>query len=405
MRPHRLCFVAPADSVHTKRWVEAMVARGHETLVVSTKPCIIDGSAYYNPYDHMGIWRIPKLHHPIAHWMMQRAIERFEPDLVHMHYLEATPWLLRLARRWPHFVISVWGRDVVWDADTPEPPARVERKRRMLALATEITATTHFLADQTRPFVPADRRIHVIPFGVETERFHPAERRPAEAPVVIGFMKHFGPKYGPDVMIRSMARVHREFPNARAVMYGDRDIDRYRRLVAELGLGEVVELRDAIAYADVPFAMRSFDILCMPSIFQSETFGVAAIEASACGVPVVATRVGGVPEAVDDGVTGLLVAPGDDVALADALLGLLRDPSRARAMGEAGRRFVLDRFEWDDNVTAMEGVYALVTGARVSTATGAPAEVSGKARAEEVRSENAGAESRHEPQLPVDPPR
>jgi starch synthase len=75
---------------------------------------------------------------------------------------------------------------------------------------------------------------------------------------------------------------------------------------------------------------------------------------------VVATRVGGVPEAVDDGVSGLLVAPRDATALADALLALLDDPARARRMGAAGRALARARFEWAANVDAMEAVYERV---------------------------------------------
>jgi phosphatidylinositol alpha-1,6-mannosyltransferase len=151
--------------------------------------------------------------------------------------------------------------------------------------------------------------------------------------------------------------VHARHPLARLVMVGHGDATPYRRQAERLGLGGVVELRGAAAHDEVAALMRGFDVFCMPSVYDSETFGVAAVEAAASGVPVVATRVGGVPEAVEDGVSGLLVAPRDAAALAQALLGLLDDPARARRMGAAGRRLAQARFEWGASVDAMEAVY------------------------------------------------
>jgi glycosyltransferase involved in cell wall biosynthesis len=114
-------------------------------------------------------------------------------------------------------------------------------------------------------------------------------------------------------------------------------------------------------------AMRETDIFVMPSTCQ-ESFGVAAIEASACEVPVVATRVGGVPEAVVDGQTGILVPPFDAASLADACIALIQDPIRRGQLGKAGRRFVLDHYQWHQNAATMASVYSqLLEGRTVST--------------------------------------
>jgi glycosyltransferase involved in cell wall biosynthesis len=102
--------------------------------------------------------------------------------------------------------------------------------------------------------------------------------------------------------------------------------------------------------------MQATNIFVMPSTCQ-ESFGVAAIEASACQVPVVATKVGGVPEAVVDGKTGVLVPPFDAGALAEACIGLIRDEGRRREMGRVGRQFVLDHYQWHENAARMGEVY------------------------------------------------
>jgi phosphatidylinositol alpha-1,6-mannosyltransferase len=250
----------------------------------------------------------------------------------------------------------VWGRDVIWDGVEPEPPARIARKRAVLAAAHEVTAITRFHAERTRPLLRDTQRLSVVPWGVDTARFR------ARAPVgdgapVIGFAKHYLPKYGPGVLLDAMALVRARRPDARLVMVGHGDPGPYRRQAAALGLGGAVELRGPVAHEAVPELMRGFDVFCMPSVYDSETFGVAAVEAAASAVPVVATRVGGVPEAVQDGVTGLLVEPRDAEGLATALLTLLDDPRRACRMGEAGREFVRATYEWRTNVDAMEAVY------------------------------------------------
>jgi glycosyltransferase involved in cell wall biosynthesis len=137
--------------------------------------------------------------------------------------------------------------------------------------------------------------------------------------------------------------------------------------VAELGLSDRVDFPGRLPHDQMMKAMRATDIFVMPSTCQ-ESFGVAAIEASACEVPVVATKVGGVPEAVIDGETGILVPPFDADALAATCIDLVRDPVKRRRLGEAGRRFVMDHYQWNQNAATMGQVYSqLLAGKTVVT--------------------------------------
>jgi glycosyltransferase involved in cell wall biosynthesis len=360
MRSLRICIVGLGGNVHTKRWVEALAGRGHRVLLVTTEPSLELPVSVFNPYEAMGRWRLPKVHRVVAHVLTAQAVNRFKPDLVHMHFVSEQPLIERLAARWPRFVVSVWGRDVIWDGPQPPPVAWVNRTRRILALADEVTATTEFLADHTRPLLRPGQPLTVIPFGVDTDVFRPRDGGTDNGTLTIGFAKHFRRKYGPDVLIRSMIRVRRECPAARLIMVGSRDREPYQRLVDELGLNDVVSLQGPLAYESVPAFMQRLAVFCMPSVYESETFGVAAVEAAACGIPVVASRVGGVQAAVVDGTTGTLVAANDPDALADALIALLKHPERRYSMGIAGRAFACDRYQWVASVDAMESVYARV---------------------------------------------
>jgi glycosyltransferase involved in cell wall biosynthesis len=100
----------------------------------------------------------------------------------------------------------------------------------------------------------------------------------------------------------------------------------------------------------------------MPSRWESETFGVAAVEAEAMEVPVVATSVGGVPEAVNNNETGILVPPNDPNAVAVAIAKLLNDPELAARLGKAGREYVRANYDWSENAARMERIYRNLIG-------------------------------------------
>jgi glycosyltransferase involved in cell wall biosynthesis len=130
-----------------------------------------------------------------------------------------------------------------------------------------------------------------------------------------------------------------------------------RKFAREKGVGRIVDFVGRIPHEEVPAFLASLDVFCMPSRWESETFGVAAVEAEAMEIPVVATRVGGVPEAVNDGVSGILVPPNDTIAVADAVASLLDDSEKRGDMGRAGREYVREHYDWYRNAGQMEEIY------------------------------------------------
>jgi glycosyltransferase involved in cell wall biosynthesis len=345
--------------VHTQRWVNAMVDRGHDVLLISHEDPRSVRSLFYNPYREMGLMcRIPKLRALVAEKLILRAVARFSPHLVHMHSLISSRSGWNLLRRLNPVLVSVWGADVVWDGQDPEPRSQQLHRVKILAHARQITATSRFLARQTERILGGDRHVTVVPFGVDCEAFAPAPHPTAGAVPVIGFLKHFLPKYGPDVLLRAASLLAAQGVQFRLEMYGTHKVGPYLELASRLGLRENVRVEGPVPHEKVPEVLRGFDIYAMPSIYESETFGVSALEASACGVPVVASRVGGVPETVLDGLTGILVPPSDPAALAAALRNMLESPERRLRMGEAGRRFVLETYRWEWCVAQMEKIYS-----------------------------------------------
>ena len=208
--------------------------------------------------------------------------------------------------------------------------------------------------------VPADRIVTVhdgVNVGYidkqEPVDAHAAFWLPHGAPVV-GNVAALAPHKGQRHLVAAAARVVREVPDTRVVIIGEGELrEPLERQVRDLGLERHVLL--AGFRTDVLGLLKTFDLFAMSSV--TEGLGSAILEAMACSRAVVATRAGGIPEVVDDGETGLLVAPHDEAALADALVALVRDPDRRAAMGAAGRARVVDRFSVDRMVQGTLAVY------------------------------------------------
>lgn len=389
----RLLIVAQTASAHTPKWARAFAARGDDVLVVSETPNAIEapafsGAAARRPgtlkvevFPSSGAWwsRLPreKWGGGWQRWLAgyfdwRRIVRDFRPDIIHVHFLTAdfrnrfyyAHRALRGANgdSAPRIVVSSWGSDVVFD-EAP-PPRVAAHLSALLGAADRVTATTEFLAAETRRFLPpgqADQPIDVIGFGVDTELFHPAEAgRPARAsgPLRLGWAKGLERMYGTEELLAAFVRLREGFPELELWIAGDgSEKASLQQRFAAAGVAESVHFLGRLAPAEVAAMLQQVDLLLMPSICR-ESFGVAALEASASGVPVVATRHGGIPEAVIDGETGLLVPPRDPLALAEATASLLTNPGRRQAMSLAGRDFVTQRFPWARSVESMAAVYA-----------------------------------------------
>jgi len=183
---------------------------------------------------------------------------------------------------------------------------------------------------------------------------HGAFWLPHGAPLV-GNVAALATHKGQRHLVAAAALVAREVPDARLLIVGDGDLrDTLQHQIKALGLERHVLLagfRD-----DALGLIKSLDVFVMSSL--TEGLGSSILEAMACERPVVGTRTGGIPEVVGDGETGLLVPPGDERALADAIVSLLRDPERGRRMGVAGRARVVSQFSVDALVESTAQVYA-----------------------------------------------
>jgi phosphatidyl-myo-inositol dimannoside synthase len=199
-----------------------------------------------------------------------------------------------------------------------------------------------------------------LPAGVDTERFAPDEVARAEMraryrlgnrPVVV-CVSRLVPRKGQDMLIRAMPAIRQRVPGAALVIVGGGPYGAsLRRLAHKFGVSEHVVFTDGVPGDELPAHHAMADVFAMPCRTRGagldvEGLGIVYLEASASGVPVVAGRSGGAPETVLDDQTGLVVDGWDVGAISATVSDLLADPDRAARMGAAGRRWVVDNWQW-----------------------------------------------------------
>jgi glycosyltransferase involved in cell wall biosynthesis len=228
-------------------------------------------------------------------------------------------------------------------------------------------------------------RIVVIRNGVDLERFsHPPDagrvRRelgvPMSAPIV-AVASRLHPLKGIEHFLEAAAVVGRRFPDVWFLVIGETSPAERSYLDVLAGLAARLGIHDRVVFTglrdDVPSLLACAAVSVMPSL--NEALSNVLLESMAAGVPVVATRVGGTPEAVQDGITGLLVPPGDSGALARAVDRLLSDPEFASRLGRSGRQLVTRQFSMDVMVQATERLYHALLDKRRRAPIGAATEV------------------------------
>jgi len=288
-------------------------------------------------------------------------------DLLHLHYGVPHATSAYLARQIlgsasPLLVTTLHGTDVTL---VGSDPTLLPVTRLSLLACDGLTTPSAYLrgAAYAKLDLPASTPIEVIPNFVDTEAFRPAPRIDESARVLI-HISNFRPLKCVDDAVRVLAGVRRAVPAATLVLVGDGpERPRVEALVRELGLGEAV--RFAGMQPDVLPLLQQADAFLLPS--STEGFGLAALEALSCGVPVVASRVGGIPEVVVDGETGFLCEAGDVPAMTAAALRLLSDAPLRRRLSEAARSSVLARWQLEPAITLYEEYYRRVLEAAPAT--------------------------------------
>jgi glycosyltransferase involved in cell wall biosynthesis len=346
----KICYLADAKSVHTQRWAVHFAQRGHEVSLVSFSRWAVEGIDFH----HIDISTpFSRLNYLMGIGKVKRIVKGIKPDILHAHYLTGYGLLGVLSGYHP-LIVSIWGTDVLVS------PRRNYIYRSIteyvLSKADCLVATSNALKDAALGYTPSGKKVSVVPLGVDLSIFSPHSLSGKKGRPVIGAMKELKTGCGVEHLIRAMALIRAEFPEAKLLIAGDGK--RYKALKKEadgLGLRDAVCFTGRLQHLEVPEFLSGLNVFVMPSM--SEGFGVGLLEASAVGVPVIASRVGGTSEVVLDGVTGYLVPPGDLQVLAERIAHLIRNRQLRIQMGQAGREFVRSHYRWEDSMARMESLY------------------------------------------------
>jgi D-inositol-3-phosphate glycosyltransferase len=349
--------------------------------VVELAPGVLVRHVDAGPYEGLAKEDLPAQLCAFTHGVMQ-AWARHRPghyDLVHSHYWLSghVGWLA--AERWGaplvhamHTMAKVKNAALA-EGDTPEPPSRVIGETQIVRAADRLIANTAGEADELVRFYDADPgEVAVIHPGVNLERFRPGDGRsaararlglPQDAFVPL-FAGRIQPLKAPDILLRAVALLVERDPSLRSRLFvpivggpsgsGLAKPEGLQKLAARLGIADIVHFQPPVGQERLADWFRAASTLVMPS--YSESFGLVAIEAQATGTPVVAAEVGGLPVAVRDERTGLLVPGHDPADYAAALHRLLADPALSARMGAAAARHA-ESFGWDTAASATADVY------------------------------------------------
>jgi glycosyltransferase involved in cell wall biosynthesis len=315
---------------------------------------------------------IPAGHHanPLLLWRLLKEIERWSPHIVHTHLIHADLYGQIAARgRGVTGVSSVHGTHPFYRR---EPGRSVARLAGHLAART--IAISRYAGDFAREMgIAPPQRVRVVPYGIDptswlgTKEDRAEQRRalcldPDE--IAVGVASRLVPGKGHDVAIRAFAAVAERLPKARLLVAGDGPL---RREVEEMARYNLPSRQVSILgfVEDIRGFFSACDLVLFPSLPSfGEGFGLAALEAMAAGVPVVASNAGPLPEVVSDGESGLVVAAGDDQAWAEAIFTLASDRPLRLRLGNEARARAFREFSVEDMADRTVAVYREVVNER-----------------------------------------
>lgn len=297
-------------------------------------------------------------------------------DLIHSHYWMSGIAARQLKERWNVPIVHMFHtlglmkNRVAQSEAEMEGEYRIHGERQVLDFADRILAATLAEESQLQFLYRANKeKISIIPPGVDISHFYPISQDeaksvvgiPARDPMLL-FVGRIEPLKGIDTLIRAIAHMRRtgvtdQYPHYLAIIGGDPGVDasvmnsemaRLQALCAELGLQDMVIFLGKRSQSSLPYYYSAADVLIMPSYYES--FGMVALEAMACGTPVVASQVGGLAFLIQDGITGFVVPGGDHLALSDRLTQLLSQPDLRRRLGEQAAAYAQE-YSWE-NITS-----------------------------------------------------
>ena len=327
---------------------------------------------------------LPQFVEGIRHFASEKDIHY---DLIHSHYWLSGIAANELKQSWGAPVVHMFHtlglmkNRVAQSKSEMEGDYRIQGEYRVLEIADRIIAATLAEEAQLQFLYHADQdKIVIIPPGVDTSHFYPIPADEAKCAIgvpeqdqMLLYVGRIEPLKGVDTLIRALAHLRdsglaSRYPHYLAVIGGDPDdktramnseMARLQALSHELGLDDLVLFLGKRSQTSLPYYYSAADVLVMPSHYES--FGMVALEAMACGTPVVASQVGGLAFLIQDGVTGFVVPGGDTLALSERLAQIISQPGLRKRLGEQAAAYAQE-YAWEKITSRILDLYDEVLG-------------------------------------------
>jgi D-inositol-3-phosphate glycosyltransferase len=319
------------------------------------------------------------------------VLDKEKYDVIHSHYWISGKVAMPAAKKFGiplahtmHTMARVKNMNLA-EGERPEPMIRVQGETQVVAAANALIANTDAeAASLVSLYEACPDNVSVVSPGVDLYTFTAGNGRKAAREAVglpqdahiLAFVGRIQPHKGPEVLIRAVAEMLNHSPHLRPKLItvimggasgsGVGEVERLKDLVSWLNISDVVRFENPAPRAELPQWYRAADLVCVPS--YSESFGLVALEAQACGTPVVATAVGGLRTAVADGISGVLVDGHDPRAWSSVLARLIQEPQR-RVLLSMGAIEHASHFGWDATARGTLDIYDRIIATSASAAS------------------------------------
>ncbi|EHJ02058.1 glycosyl transferase group 1 [Clostridium sp. DL-VIII] len=354
----KICYLADINSAHTHKWLNYFIHKGYDIHVISLGKGEYEGVTVHSLDVQDNVMKRSSDKNKLLEYLkkikrVRALIKEINPDILHAHYASSYGLFGAIAKYHP-YIISVWGADI-YDFPVKSPIHKFIIKHN-LKKADYILSTSNVMKIETQKYT--NKPIEVTPFGVDINKFIPNKIEKEE--LVIGTIKTLEEKYGIQYLIKAFKEVkdRNKDLNLKLRIGGKGSQEGYlKELSKELNVTEDVSFLGFVKPNDVIKEFQNFDLAVFPSTLDSESFGVAAVEAEACGTPVVVTDVGGLMESTKPNVTSLVAKKKSVEDLADKIEMLVRNKELMKSMGKSARKFVEENYNIEDNFKHVDEIY------------------------------------------------
>lgn len=343
----KICFLANAKSAHIEKWSRWFIKKGNKVHVISFNDALIPGAEvhYINTGTSIKAKDVKKLNYLLHGQKIRKLIDVINPDIINAHFATSYGTAIALAGIKRPYFLSVWGSDIY---DFPKKSLLHKWMLKFsLSKASYLMSTSNAMAEEAAKYT--NRIFEITPFGVDCNLFSPDKRKEHKS-FIIGTVKTLEPKYGIDYLLKAASLITKsnpEIPLRVRIAGTGANEGEYHNLARSLEVDHIVTWLGFVSQEDAALEWANMDIGIVYSTLESESFGVSAVEANACGTSVIISDIPGLMEETKPGVTSVVVPRKNEKLLAQKIVELYYNPRLRSEYGMAGRKFVEENYELD----------------------------------------------------------